>query len=143
MPGVFTGLPSELDNEAALARRDRHILVETLRQRRAHLDLRAAYRIRIGEKLAGFEVVQNIAHHCSTEIGRLGERLTSINPAAISPNATKIVTPSGSPSRRRPEEHAEHRRQEGETRQAGGRIALYQPEPEHVGDGDDIDRLED
>ena len=39
-------------------------------------------------------------------------------------------------------QHAEDRRQEGEARQPRRRIAAHQPEPQDIGDGDDVDRLE-
>ena len=53
---------------------------------RLHLDLGAAHRIRIGELLARFEIVEDITHaspHAGGQLARRG-RLTMIRPAPIS-----------------------------------------------------------
>jgi hypothetical protein len=52
-----------MDDEPLTFGRDRHVLVETLRQRRPHLDLGAADRVGIGQEFSGFETIKYIAHH--------------------------------------------------------------------------------
>ncbi len=97
-------LAIEVDDKALGCGSDGDVLVEALRQRRLHLELGPAHRVRIGKIFARLEVVQYIAHSYSAGAGtclRIG-RLTMIRPAAIRPRAKKIFQVSGSPSSAQP-----------------------------------------
>ncbi|BAB47940.1 mll0337 [Mesorhizobium japonicum MAFF 303099] len=137
-------LAVEMHGETSVYRRNRSGLVEALGQRRLHLDLGATHRIRIRKILARFEVVEDVthekslSHRCQLACRPVDDDQARRNQAKCQKNAhgQRLVQDD------RAAQDAENRRQEGEAGQAGGRIAAQQPEPQDVGEGDNVDRLE-
>ena len=118
-------LAVEMNGKAVFHRRDRDGLVEALRQMRLHLDLGAAHRIRVGKLLSRFEVVEDITHAKALYTGDLLARRPVDDDQTGGDQAKRQENTNGQRliQEHGAAQHAEHRRQEGEARQARCRIA--------------------
>ena len=103
-----------------------------------------------------YRIVNDSFDYCFPMLRKIGNKLDAVEDEIFEGRSEEVVRDISPDQRQREEDaeaerfveqqaaaqHAEHRRQEGEARKPGGRIAAHQPEPQHIGDRDDEDRLE-